>query len=150
MIEIVPATKAHGRALLSTLREGDREEVMAAGLRPGRAVMISLRDSLWSNAAMVDGEVAALWGVGGTLLSGIGRPWLLTGTACNQVSPLKFARVYRSEVGRMLASFFRLENYVDSKYTGAVRMLRLAGFTINDPEPFGQRGALFHRFELVV
>lgn len=149
-IEITPATEAHARELIRRLRAADRAEIMSGGLRPGRAVLASLRSSVWSRAALVDGEVAAIWGVGGSLLGGLGRPWLLTGTACERVSPLRFARIYRGQVVSMLTTFARLENFVDTEYTGAVRMLRLAGFSIDDPEPIGKNGALFRRFGMRV
>lgn len=148
MIEVIPATESHARALIRTLRAPDRAEIMAAGLRPGRAVMDSLRGSVWSKAALIDGDVAALWGVGGSLLGGVGRPWFLTGAAFERVPALRFVRIYRAQVVSMLETFATLENFVDAAYTSAVRMLILAGFRLDDPSPYGPRGALFRRFEM--
>lgn len=149
-LDIVPATEAHARELIRRLRPRDRGEILAAGLRPGVGVMVSWRGAVVRKAALVDGEVAALWGVSGVLLGPVGMPWLLTGTPCEKVSPLRFARIYRAEAHEMLRLFFRLENFVDASYTAAVRTLALAGFWLDDPAPYGRRGALFRRFEMRV
>lgn len=147
-VEIVPATEAHARELAGRLRAADRAEIMAAGIRPGRTVLSSWRHAVVRKAALVDGDVAALWGVTGMVLGGVGTPWLLTAPPCEMVSALTFARIYRAEAVSMLGLFGLLENYVDSTYYGAVRMLVIAGFKLDDPAPFGRFGALFRRFEM--
>src|ERR1700734_3016539 len=147
-IEIVPATEAHARELLTRLLAADRAEITAAGIRPGRAVLSSWRRAVVRKTALVDGDVAAVWGVTGVLLGSVGNPWLLTGAACERVSALRFARIYRDEAREMLSVFPRLENFVDATYVGAVRMLTLAGFALDDPAPYGLHGAMFRRFEM--
>jgi hypothetical protein len=147
-LELITATEAHARELIRSLRVADRAEIVAAGSRPGQAVLASWRDAVIRRAALVDGEVAAIWGVSGSLLGGVGVPWLLTGSPCERVLPLQFARIYRAEVVSMLGLFTRLENFVDATYIGAIRMLILAGFRLDDPAPYGPRGALFCRFEM--
>lgn len=147
-LELLPATEAHARELIRSLRDADRAEIVSAGSRPGRAVLVSWRDAVIRRAALVDGEVAALWGVGGSLLGGVGVPWFLTGAAFERIPPLRFARIYRAEVVSMLGLFMRLENFVDATYIGAIRMLILAGFRLDDPKPYGPRGAMFCRFEM--
>jgi hypothetical protein len=99
-----------------------------------------------ARTGLVNGRVGAMWGVVGMALGQLGQPWLLTGPACRLISPLLFARIYRQEALAMLDFFPRLENYVDASYGAAVRMLRLAGFWVDEPMPYGAKGALFRRF----
>lgn len=149
-VEIVTATEAHASALADNLRQADADEITAAGFDPRGAVMASWRRSWICRAALVDGRVAALWGVTGELLSGVGCPWLLTTAVCERVHPLRFARVYRDEALSMLALFQILENFVDVRYNAAVRMLQIAGFHLDEAKPYGLHGAPFRRFWMIV
>jgi hypothetical protein len=149
-IEIIPAVADHVRALGISMRAADQAEIRGFGLVPHRTLWVSYRHSLMRRTALVDGEVAAMWGVTGAPLGRAGRPWLLTGPACDRVSPIRFARIYRDEAVSMLGLFPALENIVDSSYYGAVRMLCLAGFTVHDPVPMGVDGKCYSRFEMRV
>lgn len=146
MIEIVESTLTHVRELRKSLREGDKQEVLAIGSNPDKAVYYSYKNSVYRRTALVNGKVAAMWGVGGTPLGNLGRPYLLTSTVSEEVSPLAFARVYISEVRKMQRLFPILENFVDAYYHGAIRMLRISGFTVDKPKIFGPGEALFRRF----
>lgn len=145
--EIVRAVACHAEALGRNLRDGDALE----GERLGIGALDGTRESFWlssvARTALIDGRVAAMWGV--VPADGYGRPWLLTAPPCLAVSPLRFARVYSEEAREMLHRFRKLENYVDAGYTGAVRLLQIAGFTLDEAKPYGMMGALFRRFEMV-
>ena len=145
-IEIVPATAAHARALGCGLRPADRREIVICGLDPERTVTLSFEHSVLRRTALVGGRVAAMWGVTGTPLGIVGCPWLLTGLPALEVSPIRFARLYKAQVADMLRLFPLLENYVDASYAGAIRMLELAGFRLDDPAPY-VAGSSFRRFE---
>ena len=146
-VQIIDATAAHARALGRVLRQSDRAEIMAYGVVPEDGAYVSFRNSLLRRTAVVNGLVAAMWGVVGTPLGRVGTPWLLTGYPCLQVSPVRFFKIYRREAQDMLRLFPVLENHVDFRYTAAMRMLRLAGFQLDAPMPFGVDGDLFCRFE---
>jgi hypothetical protein len=129
MIELAPATAEHVRALLPRLRADDVSEIQAAGLTCKRALWRSWKGSHLRTAALVDGEIAAIWGCGGTLLGGVGRPWLLTAPACERV-PLAFVQIGRDEARRMLAVHERLEGCVAAWHFRAIRTLALMGFRL--------------------
>src|SRR5436305_3078906 len=75
---VVPATLAHADAL--SLRPGDAREIEAFGLTPREALARSLARSIWADAYLIGGEVAALMGLTlSTLVGGVAMPWLLTG-----------------------------------------------------------------------
>lgn len=148
VVEITPTTPAHVRQLGAVLRPGDRREIEIYGFPTNKALWRSYKGSILRRTALVAGEVAAIWGVGGVPLGEQGRPWLMTSAAVEQVSPLRFARIYQEEVLRMLALFPHLVNYVDAAYTKAVRLLDIIGFQIGEPEPIGPNNAVFRKFEM--
>lgn len=129
------------------MRKADRDEVQAAGLSSYRAVNRAFRNGILSRSAFVDGEIAAMWGLGGTLISNVGTPWLLTTHAAERV-PLTFVKVGKSEVERMLMHRSVLENYVTADYEKAIKFLRILGFRVGAPFPFGIRGQMFCKFEM--
>lgn len=147
MLEITPSTPAHVRLISVKLRAGDKDEVEAAGLRPGQAVWRSWRGSLFSKVALVDGELAAIWGMGGSPFGKVGEPWLLTTPAVERVK-LAFVKTARREVADMLLLCPALQGYVDASYTKAVRLLEMVGFKVENPLPFGRYGAPFRRYRM--
>lgn len=149
-IEIIPAMPQHVLELRSTLREADICEVMRFGLPLRKAMYRSFKNSIFSRVALVDGKIAALWGLSGILLGETGHPWLLTGTQSEAVSPLTFARIYKREVEEMITHFPVLTNWVDAGYNKSVRLLEMIGFTLDDPMPIHglKSDALFRKFWL--
>lgn len=145
VIDIVPMEKKHVFMLCQRIREADVSEIQAIGFTPYKAILKSYRYSLVPKTAFIDGNIAACWGVCGSPLHEIGQPWLMTTDQVYKISPLKFAKIYQREVRRMLRIFSKLENYVDSKYPSAVRLLDIIGFTIEPAEPY-LNGAMFHKF----
>ncbi len=150
VVETRRATIADVYALALNLRAGDRAEIQVMGRDPRRALRFAYRVSLMPpRVATVDGQVAAMWGLGGDLISDVGEPWLLTGHAADRV-PFAFVRIAKAELAAMLAVKPRLENYVAADYAKAVRLLEGLGFHLDAPAPIGPRGALFRRFWIEV
>lgn len=143
--QIVPSNISHVHRLAAILRSDDRHEIEAAGVDPRRAIRDSYRNAMMRHTAIVDDEVAAMWGLGGAFISDVGQPWLLTSAAIERV-PVAMVRVGREQVAAMLTLRPRLENHVAASYARACRFLVALGFTLDKPEPFGPRGELFHRF----
>lgn len=146
-VEIAPSVESDCSLLAAKMRAADRAEVQAAGLSSIRAITRSFRGGMMCRTAFVDGEIAAMWGLGGTLVSDVGHPWLLT-TAAVERLPLTFVRTARSEVAAMLALRRKLQNWVAADYAAAIRLLEVLGFTLHDPAPFGPKGKLFREFEM--
>lgn len=146
-IQIVNSTLNHVKELSESIRQKDQEEAIALGLKPHRALFFSYKHAVLRRSCLVDGKVAAMWGVCGTPLGMRGQPYLITGEVSNTVSPIRFAKIYLKEVENMKSLFPVLENYVHSSYEGAVGMLRLAGFKLD--EPIDIKGSKFQRFSMV-
>jgi hypothetical protein len=142
-IEAVPATRAHVEVI--ELRDGDRREIEALGLAPREGLALSLARSLWADAYLADGEVAALTGLAmQPMAGGVAMPWLLT---CRPVDRHRkaFLQLTRARTLGMLAEHGTLVTHVHADYREAVRWLAWLGFILAPAQPFGPRGALFHR-----
>lgn len=145
-IEIIPTTAAHIRDLVKVIRDEDRQEVESFGVSIEKGLWRSFKGGLGNRTAFIDGKIAAIWGVGGVYMGKNGKPWLLTSTEVDRISPLRFARIYQQEVYKMLDLFPRLENFVDSRYNKAIRLLKIIGFDIGEPEKIGN--GMFCKFSM--
>jgi hypothetical protein len=142
MIECVPATLDHARSI--ELRPGDAAEIAALGLTREEGLGLSLARALWADAYLVDGEVAAIVGLGlPAMLGRVATPWLLTGRPVDRHRK-EFLRLTRARVELMRREWALLVNYVHADYAQAIRWLTWLGFEIGPARPFGPRGALFH------
>lgn len=146
IIQVVDSTIDHVWDLINTLREEDKEEIRAAGNTPNEAVLSSFNQSVIRRTLLINDEVAGMWGVYGNVLGTLGIPYFLTGEKINKLSPIKFARLYKQEVQKMKSIFPVLENCVDAKYKGAIRMLKIAGFELSEPVKINDND--FLRFKL--
>ncbi len=142
---IVDMKPAHLLEIRNRLRSGDAMEITCLGLGISRALWRSYRSSLISRTAYVDGEIAAVWGCGGSALGGIGEPWLLTSPAIEKI-PVSFVREARQEVNAMLGIFPVLQNYVAANYRQACRFLECVGFDLGEAFPAGPARAPFRQF----
>lgn len=140
------ATEDDACAIAGNLRRADRLEGLRLGAPPEALVMSSWRRAVIRRVGLWNGEIACMWGVCGEILSGKGVPWLVTTKILERAPVSVFLRHYRNETRDMLRLFQFLENHVDVRYTSAVRMLRLAGFQVDEPQPIGRRGSLLARF----
>lgn len=145
---VVDSVAEHVNMLVENIRAEDRAEIEITGTPLRKGVWRSYRGTTMRRTAFVDGKIAAMWGVGGVLLSGMGHPWLLTTKQVDLV-PLSVVRVGRAEVSLMLDAFPKLLNYVDASYERACRFIQMLGFTLDEPSPFGAHGAPFRRFWMV-
>lgn len=144
--KILTATLAHVQELGKNMNAEDVAELKALGLKPHRALWRGWKVSTIRKALIVDGEVAAIWGVVGGFMGTTGIAWLLTGPKFRQIPPIRLARLYQNEVRKLLETYQVIENLVDCGYIGAVRMLKIAGFSFDDPMPVGKFKSSFMRF----
>ncbi len=147
MHEIVLTCPAHIQALADNLRDGDAAEIEAAGMTPRQAIWRSYRQAHWAHTGMIDGEVGAIFGVGGCPMGKIGKPWLLTAAPVERAK-VAFVREGRREVAEMLAVFPELRGYVDGRYTRALRFLSVLGFSLSHEFPFGPFGVPFRVYSM--
>lgn len=145
-IGIIPSTLDHVNQMGLVMNDEDRAEHEAVGVKAHRSLWRGYKNSLIRNTIMIDEEVAAMYGVCGSLMGNIGIVWLVTGKKAREISPHRFARIYKQEVAKMLEVYPILCNYVDDRYIGAKKMLRIAGFNVGEPMPLGKFKHMFCKF----
>lgn len=146
-VHIVPQQIDHVYALVANLRDADRLEMTGLDLDPRAVIRSSYRNGIMRRTAFVDGKIAAMWGLGGVMLSDEGAPWLMTTPMVERV-PVSFLRIARAQVAEMLSRRKMLSNVVQASYAGACNLLEHLGFTLDEPEPLGPHAVPFRRFSM--
>jgi hypothetical protein len=145
--EVIECLPKHLTEMGAFLRAEDVAEVEAMGMSPRKALWTSYRASHFRRSYVVGGKIAAIGGCGGSLLSPIGSPWLLT-TPLVEADPVSFAREARRQVRGLLEIHPTLRNYVDARYSKAIGFLELIGFTVGGDER-QINGHTFVKYEMV-
>jgi hypothetical protein len=147
IVQIVAATDAHARHLAAHLREADRVELGTRSPAQLRNLLLeSVSISRWANVALLDGEVALMYGVAPTRENPRwGVPWLL-GTDLMSKVRKQFIRTCRSEVELMHAHFTFLYNRVHDQNALAIRWLIWLGFVIDFSNPVETDSGTFLNF----
>lgn len=141
--EVVDAKLAHLHALQRTLRAQDRALMAEARVKP-RHVMFEL----WCNsplrrAFLIDGIVAAVGGVVGSMLGPMGIVWLVTGAALER-NPFAVVRAARDELRAMLVRYPVLTSEVAADDARAVKFARRLGFAFGEAHPMPPSEARFY------
>jgi hypothetical protein len=143
--EIVDCRLSHLRAIAGQLRPDDRAEALSSGLPVRRLLFMLWNDSCIRRAALVDGELTAVWGFCSQFASGVARPWLFTAPPIERV-PLVFFRVAREQVAEVLETKSVLETGVLADYTRSLRFWKMIGFA--ESGSYWQGGQRFVKLRL--
>ena len=146
---IRPTEPGDAARLSANLRPADLAECRAYGRTENTAAIeSSVRRSLLCWTGLVDGELAAIFGVAPVdLLGGIGSPWMLGTPVLDRHSRVLVAAT-PYYINRMLDAFPHLINCVHTKNHTSVRWLRRIGFTLHEAIPYGAPGETFYPFEM--
>lgn len=145
--EIVKATEEHCHLMAPHLRQIDIDEAWAiAAFKPLEALLYSVQDSAESWTVMFpDSDIPAfIFGIGrpGQILDSKRCVWLLGTPQIKRVS-----KQFIMESGdhlTMLAHGQTVYNYVLEGNSASLRWLKLLGFTIMEPKPYGWLNKPFH------
>lgn len=129
-IETVETTPLHLRMMSEAMESASAETAVKMGLTPLKALWSSYRQSIICKSAFIDGKLAAIWGVSGSMFGDTGRVWLVL-TPETQQYPFRVAFRYRKEINKMLDMFPILEEYVPEGNEKSIRMLELMGFKVS-------------------
>lgn len=147
-LTVAPAQPEDALRLGPSLRQADRDEVLAAsGMDPTQALRLGLAISADAYTILAGGVPIACFGVvdrGG----GEGAPWLL-GSDAILTHWREFARRSHDELERVRRPWRTLENYVDTRNTLHLRWLEWLGATFYGVEPeYGVARLPFRKFQL--
>lgn len=150
MIELVPAAEEHIGPIAEAPRPADVEEVRASTGGSVRAALErGLRSSTRAYTVMLDGVPVAMLGVVPySALTGVGIVWMLGAEGLDRgICRRGFVRLARPVIDHLQAFYPRmLFNAVDCRNGAAIRFLRWAGFTLQEPIPLGLQGQSFFPF----
>lgn len=148
VISVVKANPIHVGMIATRLRESDRREVIALhGSDVRRAIRRCYHMSAICRAAFIGGDIAALWGMTGTMLSDESYGWLLT-TPVIERAPIAFFKEVRRQLGEFMETRRVIRSCVAADYDKATRFFQRLGFAAATPKPDGPNGVLFR--ELVI
>lgn len=128
----MPAEPAHMDELAKGLRAGDRLEIIGMGSTVEESFALTWRHSLLRQSVLLGGNVAAVGGVGGSPMGGVGQPWMLTTELFERI-PIFMAKEGIRQTRAWLEIFERLESYVDAGYGRACGFLHVVGFKLDAP-----------------
>lgn len=129
------------------LRERDRQEAIASH---GPAVLSTLYGAIMASLGMcwtAEGERPVFIIGCAPVAPGVGSPWLL-GTDEVALYPGALTRIAKRHIAIMRETYPVLLNYVDERNADSVGWLRLLGFKVDEPVPYGVEGRPFHRFSM--
>lgn len=127
--EIVKCRQEHLMAITPHLRADDLGEETATRVAPRHLLSSLWRDSFRRCAALVEGEIAAVWGFSGQLLSSEVNAWLFTSPAIEK-APLAFFREARAEIAAALQGRHAVVSECAASCVQALRFYDLLGFDI--------------------
>jgi hypothetical protein len=150
--EIRPAVESDAAVLAMTIRQEDREEIVASdGPDVYDTILESVRRSEEAWALLIDGELACIWGVVrspnglGSVADGV--VWMLSTNVINR-KPKTFWRECKRLVPELVARWGLLVNAIDIRHEKAIRWGNRLGFRFTNVSRFGIGGNLFAFFSV--
>lgn len=130
-----PATLRDALTLNARLTGADRQELRAGGHEPLESIIWGLEHSM-RPTSVFDRE-GRLAGIAGTVPQDsdflVGSPWLLT-TDSAGTEPLSFVKQAQAWVDGQITHYRILRNEVYKHNMKHVRLLRILGFTVDEPK----------------
>lgn len=147
-VQIIPAKTDHIAHIAANIRKEDAQELWDyALLNPEEALRKSLVYSRIACTGMVDGIPVCMFGVGGSLLSEVGRVWMIGTSDLGKYAHV-FLKRCQKHFWNFLIYYTRIENYVEESNTRAILWLKWLGFQFGEPAPMGPFNKPFIHFSL--
>lgn len=132
-IRIGDAKLWHCGQIARRMRHSHAASLRKLNASPHSEIKAVFNDSILRRACWVDGKLAALWGLGGTLASGDGNVWLVLAEDLPQ-KRIAIVRTALRQLTLLAAVFGRLETVVMVDDPVAIRFANYLGFW---PKPSG-------------
>lgn len=129
-ITITNTCPFHLREMAEAMSVDSAEIAYKLGFTPLKALWQSYRGSIICKTAHINGKIAAIWGLSGSVFSDTARPWLIM-TPETKEHPMRVAFRYRKELENMLKMFPILEDYVPADNEASIRLLEIMGFKVS-------------------
>ena|SRR3990167_8870523 len=139
---VVPPLPQDVFVIARNMRLADILELEACGLTPLRALERSVKASEKAFTVLFDGVAVAMFGVrpieDDTVLGRVarGEVWFLTGEGFER-RPLSALKLARRVIRQLLERYDVLLNFIDGRYTQALRFAAALGATFHSPVMIG-------------
>ena len=132
------ATIEDGYGVAEKMRKADQKELWSAfRLSPFEGVVDSIYKSTLAYSVELDGKVVAVLGIVPlNLVARSGVIWLLGTDELDRLG-ITFGRYTRPYLKEFIKEWDYLENWVHEGNSKSLNWLKMGGFTIEPPEPFG-------------
>lgn len=146
-IELVAASPDHADFIGRNMRDVDRQELLASSMAsPLQTVLSSFARSEYSFTGLVDSKPVMILGVvSSNRIFRVGIPWMIA-TSELEGHSMQFLRGCAPVLDMFRQDFSYLYNHVDARNDSSIRWLKWLGFDLDEPEIYGHRKMLFHRF----
>jgi hypothetical protein len=128
--EIVEARLHHCGQMARMMRPQQRAAIIAAGFDPHRVMCERFRESSIRRAWLIDGRLAGIGGVTGTLLSPFGSVWVVPADWACREHPIALARVAARELDRIMQTHSEVATVLVGDDEPARRLAVFLGFHV--------------------
>lgn len=134
--------------LAKNIREEDRQEIEALGVTPYNAFKFGLEPTADTWTALLNGVPMAMLGTyKQSMLGDSAEIWML-GTRDIDFIAREMIVITRKILKYELTRHKELYNFIDARYTKAIKWLKILGFTMGKPFSRGINGEKFIRISL--
>lgn len=127
MIEIVPSKRYHCGRMLRVMRRDHILCLERMGVNVHRELRVAFENSSTCRTAFFDGEIAAMWGVMGSVLSPIGCVWMVLSERAMR-RPLWVVKESRKQLADMIVGRHELVTTLLGDDPAAQRFAAFVGF----------------------
>lgn len=145
-IKVRTSIKSDIDAMKDRLRQTDVHEIYASHHRtPEEALTMCVEKTIFA-ATIENGRPAGIFGINTeNILGRSATIWMLSTDDLDKIG-VRFLKNSRWFVDYMLEYYPFLENYVHEKNVKSIEWLKFLGAIIEDKQPYGIDGELFHHF----
>lgn len=147
VVKLERPTSAAMLYIADHMRQADVAEIWASNMNtPIEALRQGLKASKLTAIVTIDDTPCVMLGLTEScILTGAGVPWLL-GTDLALKHRSQFMKLAPPVIAEMMTVCPYLYNYVHCDNKVSINWLSRLGFTIEDAQPYGVNGELFHKF----
>lgn len=144
MFKFVPATYEHTEELSKNLREYEKKELDVMTLKANEiALQNSVDSSIEAWTWLEDDKVVGIVGISvPSVLSDKAYPWFMCSNLINK-NGKSLIKATRVALNYWLQTYEELESYIDARHDKALKWVKICGFTIHEPVPYGPYGNPF-------
>jgi hypothetical protein len=134
-IQIVDAKQWHCGQMVRHMRRAHMEAFVRVGLNSHRELRNAVAMSGFCRSLLLDGQLASMWGCGGSLLSPIGMVWVVFTEKAIQAHPVLLLKLTKAQLDEMMLTKDELVTIALEGDEAAIRFMAFLGFHVSHELP---------------